>query len=145
VAVVVLPVEHAAVLMVRRATPPFGLALPSGFVEYGERWQDAAAREVQEETGVRIDPEEITSFRVTSGNDGMLLVYATAPPVGRDALDAFEPSDEVSELLVVDRPDADVVFPRDGEVLAAWFDGEPSHSASRWRSSASSRSDDRRR
>ena len=68
VAVLVLPVEDDGVLLVRRVGPPAGLALPSGFIEYGERWQDAAAREVADETGVRIDPAAVRELRVRSGS-----------------------------------------------------------------------------
>ena len=108
-------------LLVRRVTPPAGLALPSGFIEYGERWQDAAAREVAEETGVRVDPAAIRELRVRSDSDGTLLIFATAPAVSRDALRAFAPSPEVSELVVADGPRDDVVFPLDAEVLAERF------------------------
>jgi len=89
VAVLVLPVEKRGLLMVRRATPPIGLAFPSGFIEYGERWQDAAARELAEEAGVRVDPDLIRELCVRTGCDGMLLVFATAPAVSRAALQAF--------------------------------------------------------
>jgi ADP-ribose pyrophosphatase YjhB (NUDIX family) len=121
VAVLVLPVEEHGVLLVRRVIPPAGLALPSGFIEYGERWQDAAARELAEETGVRVDPAALRELRVRSGSDGTLLIFATAPAVSRNALRAFAPSAEVSELVVIDGPRDDVVFPLDAEVLADRF------------------------
>jgi ADP-ribose pyrophosphatase YjhB (NUDIX family) len=121
VAVLVLPVEQDGVLLVRRAIPPVGLALPSGFVEYGERWQDAAARELAEETGVQVDPAAMREIRVRSGSDGTLLIFAAAPAVSRDALRAFAPSAEVSELVVIDGPRHDVVFPLDAELLAERF------------------------
>jgi ADP-ribose pyrophosphatase YjhB (NUDIX family) len=121
VAVLVLPVERDGVLLVRRVIPPAGLALPSGFIEYGERWQDAAARELAEETGVRVDPAAVRELRVRSGSDGTLLIFATAPAVSRDALRAFAPSAEVSELVVIDKPHEDVVFPLDAELLAERF------------------------
>jgi ADP-ribose pyrophosphatase YjhB (NUDIX family) len=121
VAVLVLPVEEDGVLLVRRVTPPAGLALPSGFIEYGEPWQHAAARELAEETGVRVDPAAVRELRVRSGSDGTLLIFATAPAVSRDALGAFTPSVEVSELVVTDGPRDDVVFPLDAEVLAERF------------------------
>jgi ADP-ribose pyrophosphatase YjhB (NUDIX family) len=121
VAVLVLPVEEDGVLLVRRVMPPAGLALPSGFVEYGEPWQEAAAREVAEETGVRVDPAAICELRVRSGSDGTLLIFATAPAVSRDDLDAFRPSSEVSELVITHGPRDDIVFPLDAEVLAERF------------------------
>jgi len=121
VAVLVLPVEEHGVLLVRRVIPPAGLALPSGFIEYGEPWQHAAAREVAEETGVQVDPTAVHELRVRSGSDGTLLIFATAPAVSRDALGPFTPSAEVSELVVIDGPCDDVVFPLDAEVLAERF------------------------
>jgi ADP-ribose pyrophosphatase YjhB (NUDIX family) len=120
VAVLVLPVGKRGLLMVRRTSRPVGLAFPSGFIEYGERWQDAAAREVAEEAGVRVDPALIRELRVCSGSDGMLLIFATAPAVSRAALQAFAPSLEVSELVVVDGPREDVVFPLDAQLLVEW-------------------------
>lgn len=127
VAVLVLPVEKRGLLMVRRASPPIGLAFPSGFIEFGERWQDAAAREVAEEAGVRVDPELIRELRVRSGSDGMLLIFATAPAVRGAALQAFAPSSEVSELVVVDGPRQDVVFPLDAQLLVEWFTPSAGH------------------
>ena len=121
VAVLVVPVEQDGVLLVRRVAPPAGLALPSGFIEYGERWQNAAARELAEETGVQVDPAAVRELRVRSGSDGTLLIFATAPAVSHDALRAFVPSAEVSELVVIDGPRDDVVFPLDAEVLAERF------------------------
>jgi ADP-ribose pyrophosphatase YjhB (NUDIX family) len=94
------------------------LALPSGYIEHGERWQDAAARELLEETGVRVDPAAIRELRVRSGADGTLLVFATAPAIARAELEAFVPSAEVSELVIVSDPSDDVVFPLDAEVVA---------------------------
>jgi ADP-ribose pyrophosphatase YjhB (NUDIX family) len=118
VAVLAVPVEDLGVLMVRRVDPPAGLALPSGYIEYGERWQDAAARELAEETGIRMDAGTIRELRVRSGEDGTLLVFATAPPIRRADLAAFSPSAEVSELVVVAGPRDDVVFPLDAEAIA---------------------------
>jgi ADP-ribose pyrophosphatase YjhB (NUDIX family) len=119
VVVLAVPVEDLGVLMVRRVEPPAGLALPSGYVEHGERWQDAAARELAEETGIRVDAAAIREFRVRSGHDGTLLVFATAPRIERVALDAFRPSAEVSELAIVSGPRDDVVFPLDAEVVTS--------------------------
>lgn len=119
VAVLAVPVEDLGVLMVRRVDHPAGLAFPSGYIEHGERWQDAAARELVEETGIRVSPETIREVRVRSDAEGtLLLVFATAPAIARAELGAFVPSAEVSEVVVVSGPREDVVFPLDAEVVA---------------------------
>ena len=44
------------VLLIRRRNPPFqgSYALPGGFVEVGERVEDACRRELKEETGIEV-------------------------------------------------------------------------------------------
>jgi len=118
VAVAVVPVVGGGILAVRRAIPPEGLALPGGFIEVGETWQAAAARELAEETGVRADPAAFRELRVLSAPDGTLLVFGVVPEVGREALVAFRPGPEVSGLEVLDAPRDDVVFPLHAQVLA---------------------------
>src|SRR4051794_25248089 len=60
VAVTLLPVD-AGLLVVRRTIEPQSgcLALPGGFIDLGESWREAAARELFEEAGVRTDPGEL--------------------------------------------------------------------------------------
>lgn len=41
-------------VLIQRGEPPFGLALPGGYVEYGESLETAAAREALEETGLKV-------------------------------------------------------------------------------------------
>lgn len=52
----------------RRAQPPArGLwSPPAGFVETGETLEEAAVREVGEETGIRLEPKGLELFRVAS-------------------------------------------------------------------------------
>ncbi len=42
------------IVFVERRNPPYGYALPGGFIEYGESAEAAAIREAKEETGLDV-------------------------------------------------------------------------------------------
>jgi ADP-ribose pyrophosphatase YjhB (NUDIX family) len=42
------------IVLIKRKNPPFGWALPGGFVDYGESLEEAAIREAKEETSLDI-------------------------------------------------------------------------------------------
>lgn len=42
----------AGIVLIKRSNPPFGWAIPGGFVDYGESLEEAAAREAKEETSL---------------------------------------------------------------------------------------------
>ena len=42
------------IVLIERKNPPYGWALPGGFVDVGERLEQAAVREALEETGLRV-------------------------------------------------------------------------------------------
>ena len=46
---------RGGIVLIERRNPPPGWALPGGYVEYGEDPEDAARREVKEETGLDVE------------------------------------------------------------------------------------------
>ncbi len=51
---VIIEIERRGIVLIRRKNPPFGWALPGGFVELGESAESAAVREAQEECGLEV-------------------------------------------------------------------------------------------
>ena len=102
VAVLLLPVD-AGVLVIRRGIEPRRgqLALPGGYIEVGESWQAAAARELYEEAGVTIDLATVREFRVRSAPDGTVLIFGQGPTLRTADLPPFIPTPEASERIVL--------------------------------------------
>jgi ADP-ribose pyrophosphatase YjhB (NUDIX family) len=131
VAVVLLPVHYGdgrtGVVVVRRNIEPYRgeLALPGGFIETGESWREAAARELLEETGFRVDPDEIQLFDVHSSTGGYsLMIFCLAPPVSGEHLPPSTPNEETIEWLVLTEP-APLCFPTHTRAMADFFAGQP--------------------
>lgn len=55
---IIIEMEHSGrqpeIVLIKRKNPPYGWALPGGFVEYNESLEQAAKREAKEETSLDI-------------------------------------------------------------------------------------------
>ncbi len=81
------------IVLIQRSNPPFGFALPGGFVDYGESLEEAVKREMKEETD--LDLEDLKQFHTYSepGRDPRFHTIATVfiakakgrPKAGDDA------------------------------------------------------------
>ena len=47
--------QKGGIVLIKRKNPPFGWALPGGFVDYGESLESAAKREAEEETSLKVE------------------------------------------------------------------------------------------
>jgi ADP-ribose pyrophosphatase YjhB (NUDIX family) len=125
VAVCLVPVD-GGLLCIRRAIPPAvgELALPGGYVDLNETWQQAAVRELYEETGVRIDAGEVRHFRTHSSTlgDGVLLIFGVVNERTWSSLPPFAPVDaDASEMLVVPGKRT-MAFPLHTQAVEEYFD-----------------------
>ncbi|MFF0310706.1 NUDIX domain-containing protein [Streptosporangium sp. NPDC004379] len=121
VAVMLLPVDDGLLVVRRGVEPRLGsLALPGGFIDLGESWQQAAVRELREETGVVVDAADVRLFDVHSAPDGTVLVFALGPRIGAAGLPPVTPTAETTEWLVADGP-RELAFPLHTRVMAEYF------------------------
>jgi len=51
---VIIELESRGIVLIRRKNPPYGWAIPGGFVDYGESLEEAALREAKEETNLDV-------------------------------------------------------------------------------------------
>jgi ADP-ribose pyrophosphatase YjhB (NUDIX family) len=128
VVVLLVPVKDGArtgLLTVRRAIPPVGeLAFVSGFMDFGESWQQSAARELEEEANVLVDPDELQPLHFVSTPDGAtVLLFATAPAIDIEDLPPFVPNDEASERKVIFEREP-LAFPLHSDVAKKYFSCE---------------------
>jgi len=52
---IIIELAGGGVVLIERENPPYGWALPGGFVDYGESLETAAVREAEEETSLRVE------------------------------------------------------------------------------------------
>jgi ADP-ribose pyrophosphatase YjhB (NUDIX family) len=51
---IIIEIEPKGVVLIKRKNPPYGWAIPGGFVDYGESLEEAAIREAKEETNLDV-------------------------------------------------------------------------------------------
>ena len=122
VAVILLPVDEGVLLVRRNIQPQIGqLALPGGYMNLGETWQQAGARELLEEAGIIIRPTEVREFCVKSAPGGTtLLVFGLAPGVKSQDLPDFVPNEETQEVCIV-TASQELAFSTHTEALREYF------------------------
>ena len=93
-------------------------SLPKGKLEPGESFEEAALREVEEETGMRcrlLDELDPVEYRENKGREKLVRYWLMA--VERDP--GFAPNDEVDELRWVPPAEAAALltYPHDAELV----------------------------
>jgi ADP-ribose pyrophosphatase YjhB (NUDIX family) len=91
-----------------------GWALPSGYINHGETWEEAAVRENEEEMGLRSQIEEYYLYVIRKPVSGNMLIFCRTRKVWAghvmEFIDKFVPNEEVSTLGIY-YGDTELAFP----------------------------------
>jgi ADP-ribose pyrophosphatase YjhB (NUDIX family) len=96
------------------------LALPGGFIEVGESWQEATVRELREETGLIATAGEVRLFAVHSAPLGTINIFGLLPTRRFEELPPSAPTEEATEWLVLTRPQR-LAFSTHTQTMAEYF------------------------
>jgi 8-oxo-dGTP diphosphatase len=110
---VVIPRQDGKVVLIRRANEPFRgrWALPGGFVDVGETVEQAAIREIEEETGLQIELERLVGVysdpeRDPRGHNVSVAFFARPLDGSREP----RGSDDASEAVFLDPQEVELAF-----------------------------------
>ena len=111
--------DHKILMIKRGNEPGIGLwSLPGGYVDRGEIVEEAAVREVLEETNIKVEVDYLVGLFSEQGHPVIVAAFAArevggALEAGPEALDVgFFPQDDLPPLA----------FNRDLSILAQWKD-----------------------
>jgi 8-oxo-dGTP pyrophosphatase MutT (NUDIX family) len=119
--VVMLVMSNRGLIVVRRALKDgYGkLAMPGGFHNLGETWQEAGCREVSEETGVTLDPSKVKVYDVVTVQNGAVnLIFGVYDGIIVDPV--FAHDTEIMEVLEVTSA-IETAFPAHTDIMARYF------------------------
>ena len=112
----------SGVVLVRRKFPPYvdDWCLPGGFIEALEGPEESAIREVEEETGLKIEIDRLLgAFTPGKGINVIILFY-----LARNVQGEMEPGDDASEVrsFGADELPQNIAFELHRKAIKNWFE-----------------------
>ncbi len=123
VTVCLLPIDGKLLGIRRGIEPRKGfIALPGGYVNADETWQQACCRELLEETGIKCDPTLIELFSVESAIDSnRILIFGLAPAISKEQLNLNFENEETQEITLIEKGQ-ELAFPLHTSVSQRFFE-----------------------
>lgn len=124
------------VIVKRKIEPAKGKwVLPGGYMEIrgeeddgegvGETWQEALARELEEEPCVECDPKYIVDIRhVSIPNKKQVILFGRVAAIPEENLPPFVENDEVSDRRIITEPE-ELGFSTHTEIVSDFFNNHP--------------------
>jgi len=108
---IIIELDAGGIVLIKRGNPPFGWAMPGGFVDEGESLEEAAVREAREETGLDVrlvcqmhtysDPNRDPRFHTIT--TAFVATATGTPTAGDDAVEAaIFTEEDLPELMAFD-------------------------------------------
>ncbi len=111
--------RQGKVLLIQRNNQVgYGLwSMPGGYVDRGEVVEEAAAREVQEETGLQVEIQRLVGLFSEEGHPVVVAAFTARETGGR--LAAGPEAQDIGFFALDDLPE--MAFPRDQLILEKWL------------------------
>lgn len=110
------------IVLIDRKNPPYGWALPGGFVDYGESLEDAARREALEETGLQVElKRQMHTYSDPRRDPRQHTISTVFIARGKGRLQAADDA-KGAGVFRRDSLPAPIVFDHSG-ILSDYFDG----------------------
>jgi len=108
-------------VLIKRKNPPYGWALPGGFVDYGESYETAAVREAEEETGLAVT--DLAQFHTYSRPDRDTRMHTASTVFTGKAKGEPVAGDDAGEAGLFSRDDLPELAFDHAEILSDYFSG----------------------
>ncbi|HEB50458.1 MAG TPA: NUDIX hydrolase [Desulfobulbus sp.] len=108
------------IVLIKRKNPPHGWALPGGFVDYGESFEEAAVREAREETG--LDVRLVRQFHTYSDPDRDPRQHTASTVFIATAQGSPRGADDAAEAAIFTRDNLPPLVFDHARILADYFD-----------------------
>lgn len=121
VAACTIPVVDGKIVLLKRGIEPaYGKwVFPGGFIDRGERVQDAAVRETLEETGLTVEVDHLLNAYSYPGYPVVVLVYPAKVVAGQPQ--ALDETLEVKLFAPTDIPWSELAFPSTTQALEEYL------------------------
>ena len=109
---------EGGIVLIERKNPPFGWALPGGFVDYGETVEAAAVREALEETGLVVRLTSLVGVYSDPARDARKHTISTVFAATVENPQSIKGGDDAAEarFFLTDALPADLAFDH-GKIL----------------------------
>ncbi len=118
---IIIEMKNGGIVLIKRKNPPYGWAIPGGFVDYGESYETAAVREAREETD--LDVRLVRQFHVYSEPDRDPRKHTVSLVFIAEAEGNPKAKDDAADIGVFHRDNLPSTLAFDhGKILADYFD-----------------------